>query len=206
MISWKLRRVPAAEEAVIRQQAQTARGNQLGTDSYLAGPMPDPTAGQILAGDVSHRCSELAHLQMYEMRLDRALHACLRQLRQLKKMQQDQREESEQNEQNEQNEPTDDESARVTPSPSPRTRGEGWGEGLCGDEPGQAVLNPLRQDPSPALSPSTGRGESARHGATTRSCKTNPSRPRRRSSRLNASIACGKCLLELVLRMGADRD
>lgn len=102
VISWKLRRVPAAEESVIRQQAQTARGNQRGADDYLAGPLPEPSAGQIVAADVACSHSELTHLQMYEMRLERALHACLRQLRQLKKMQRDEDEETEQNE------PTDD--------------------------------------------------------------------------------------------------
>jgi len=90
-VSWKLRRIPAIEVAT----AESARDTH---GSFYRVPADQITAAHVLSHEGYN--PGLARLQMYEMRLERSLHASLRQLEKLKKMQE---------KENEPNEPVNEE-------------------------------------------------------------------------------------------------
>jgi hypothetical protein len=98
-VSWKLRRIPAIEAEHVEQCK----------DFVSSWRSLDPqrlTATQVLSHEACQ--AYFARLQMYEMRLERSLHACLRQLERLKKMQNEaSAEEPQIEERSEQNEATE---------------------------------------------------------------------------------------------------
>jgi len=85
-VSWKLRRIPAIEVAT----AESARDTH---GSFYRVPADQITAAHVLSHEGYN--PGLARLQMYEMRLERSLHASLRQLEKLKKMQEKENEPNE---------------------------------------------------------------------------------------------------------------
>src|SRR3954464_9270138 len=88
-IAWKLRRGPEGEAALFAEGETQVRHNR--TDER--GLRAPATVSEVIA-DVGCQAF-FARLQMYEMRLERSLHAGLRQLERLKKMQNEANEEEE---------------------------------------------------------------------------------------------------------------
>ena len=88
-LSWKLRRVPAAEAALDETLAEQARDRlkYRGLAVSPHGEVAEPEAHHLIAADVpSGADSALMRLQMYELRIERSLHATFRQLAQLRKL------------------------------------------------------------------------------------------------------------------------
>src|SRR6478672_167820 len=89
LISWRLRRIPAIEEALLyydvcemedAHQAQKDRG-EIDRDAT----MPEATAAIVLAGHFARTDDRpYERLEMYRNRLERGLHAALRQLEKLR--------------------------------------------------------------------------------------------------------------------------
>src|SRR3954447_12208508 len=90
--SWKLQRVPEVEAKVFEESEQQVRHNRVDE----RGMRLPATVAEVIA-DVGCQ-AYFGRLQLYEMRLERSLHACLRQLERMKKMQNEANEEEEEEE------------------------------------------------------------------------------------------------------------
>ena len=116
-IIWKLRRIPGIENAIVQRELKSMHRIQKMHRRCKGEPHFDtdessPTLADVLASQFMSESNGLSRLEIYRLRLERAMHATLRQLRKL-------REEATEKEE---------------PAPSPRTRGEGKGEGSCSPE------------------------------------------------------------------------
>jgi len=132
-VSWKLRRIPAIEVAT----AESARDTH---GSFYRVPADQITAAHVLSHEGYN--PGLARLQMYEMRLERSLHASLRQLEKLKKMQEEENEPNETEVTEKQPAP---EEARVQNETSVQNEATGAGK-LVAD----TVCDRVEDDPTPS--------------------------------------------------------
>jgi hypothetical protein len=89
-LSWKLERVPAAEAEAIRKREEEMPTKQWDE----RGERVPATASQVMSWDVS-RGGALPRLQAYESRIERSLHANLRELAKLKRQRAEEAEEAE---------------------------------------------------------------------------------------------------------------
>src|SRR5947207_5651369 len=118
---WKLRRIPGIENAIVQYELKSIeRSREMNRRCHPQSydpTEPPPTLADVLASQFLSETNGLSRLEIYRQRLDRNIHATLRQLRKLR----------------EESEPERD----LTPSPC--TQGEGRGEGCssCPSTPRQ---------------------------------------------------------------------
>src|SRR5205814_4674258 len=131
-VIWKLRRMSGLENAIVERELKSMQRSQemrrRCKDPYFDPDESSPTLADVLASQFMSESNGLSRLEIYRLRLERAMHATLRQLR---KVREETREEEE-------------------PTPSPRIRGEGRGEGSVPQEDQIKFTKAPHPNPLPA--------------------------------------------------------
>src|SRR5205814_2329244 len=94
---WKLRRIPGIENAIVERELKSMQRSQemrrRCKDPYFDPDESSPTLADVLASQFMSESNGLSRLEIYRLRLERAMHATLRQLRKLREESTEEKEE-----------------------------------------------------------------------------------------------------------------